>query len=357
VILLALTILSIDLNSRFIEVEQIYEPVPETEELYFQLPFSVAFHENGDMYVLDTRACKIHVWDKNGKYLRYFGKTGAGPGEISRPAKIDITGDALWVFDHSGRRLTKLDLYGKLITTVTALVRADKFAALNDNLFLTAYKRHSDDARTVAAFDLFDENGRIIKNLKEFDHGGYIIRKGETKEAIKAFGPDMHIQRIAQDRWIFGFSQNTSLFEVNNQGEIVSELKFEMFTEPPTDTEIAFHKKVNFPTQNGTRGSFERWKHLEFAYEYDKAYYTSFTKLPDDKIVFALTPIGGFGSAAGFHQATYFVNDWNTRKIVDRGFYEFPQDSIVFFEAGRIIVFEVDEEGEYIIKRVHIKPS
>ena len=108
----------IDIQKSFVTDVLTYQSIPEGQDTFLQVPFSLSFHENGDLYVLDSRTCRVHVWDKNGKYLRHFGKTGTGPGEMTQPAKIDVAADTLWVFDHSGRRLTQFDLKGQFIKIV-----------------------------------------------------------------------------------------------------------------------------------------------------------------------------------------------------------------------------------------------
>ena len=236
------------------------------------------------------------------------------------------------------------------------MVRASKFVALRDDLFLTGYKKHSNEERTKASFEVFDDTGRVIRVLKQFDHGGYLqYREGDVR--IKAFGPDMVIQKIAPRRWLFGFSQNKTLYEVNDSGVIVTEHELEMFTEKPSDLDEKLIKTLTFPTSSGTRGAFSKWKHLKFSFDHDKAYYTHFTKTTDHRIVFALTPLGGFGAAAGFNQATYFVSDMQAQRIHSRGFYVFPEDSIVLYQAGRVVVFEVNDEGSYTIKSILLRGS
>ncbi len=339
-----------------IKTSMAYEPIPESNELFLQLPFSIAFSSNSDLFVLDTLAKKVHVWSSLGKYLQSFGRIGMGPGEMARPETLDILNDRLWLYDHSGRRLTQFSLQGEPLQTISSQVRANRFAALRDDLFVAGYKKHHDKERTQASFELIDGNGRVVKILKQFDHGGY-LKRDQGKTRIKAFGPEMDIQRISAKRWLFGFSQENVLYEIDDSGEIVASHVIEMFTEKPSDFDKDLIKTLSFPNSAGTRTGFSDWRHLELSFEHDKAYYTHFTKPTENKLVFALTPLGGFGTVAGFHRATYFVSDLKTKKMVARGYYELPEDSLVFYKAGRVIVFEVTDDGSYAIKSITLKGS
>jgi len=42
----------------------------------------VEVDEQGNIYVLDSRQCRIQIFDKDGKYLQTIGCKGEGPGEF-----------------------------------------------------------------------------------------------------------------------------------------------------------------------------------------------------------------------------------------------------------------------------------
>ena len=100
-------------NTQAIQVAMEYAPIPEEEGVYLQLPFSIAFDAKGDLYVLDALSKKVHVWSDTGVYRHSFGKSGLGPGELSRPESIDILDDRLWIYDHSGRRFDAIQPRGQ----------------------------------------------------------------------------------------------------------------------------------------------------------------------------------------------------------------------------------------------------
>lgn len=74
---------------------------PPTEANYDKKrysPTNVAFAPDGGFYVGDGYGSnRIHQYDKAGKYVRSFGETGKGPGQLQTP-------HGLWVDDRPGRK-------------------------------------------------------------------------------------------------------------------------------------------------------------------------------------------------------------------------------------------------------------
>ena len=56
----------------------------------FLLISHLAADDEENIYVSDTRACHIRVFDKNGNPLRTIGRKGEGPGELIFPSSIQI---------------------------------------------------------------------------------------------------------------------------------------------------------------------------------------------------------------------------------------------------------------------------
>jgi hypothetical protein len=51
---------------------------------------SIQVDDQENIYALDMKETKIKVYDKNGKFLRSFGKKGKGPGEIDLPIRMEM---------------------------------------------------------------------------------------------------------------------------------------------------------------------------------------------------------------------------------------------------------------------------
>ena len=80
----------------------------------------VAVDGAGQIYVLDRQARRVKVYGSDGAFVRFIGRAGEGPGEMSRfPNGLMIRGDtALVVADYSMARVSIFDLEGRLLATV-----------------------------------------------------------------------------------------------------------------------------------------------------------------------------------------------------------------------------------------------
>jgi hypothetical protein len=80
---------------------------------------SVSVGANGNYYVTDfMNHTSISVYSSRGTPLRRLGRGGEGPGEYRGIDIASVASDTLFVFDGSNRRMTVLDLTGKLVRSV-----------------------------------------------------------------------------------------------------------------------------------------------------------------------------------------------------------------------------------------------
>ena len=70
------------------------QPVQTIEDIIY--PRSIAFSNNGDMFVTSADHC-IHVYDKSGNKKTTIGSRGSGELHFNRPHGIDINGDIVYV--------------------------------------------------------------------------------------------------------------------------------------------------------------------------------------------------------------------------------------------------------------------
>lgn len=61
------------------------------EEYMFQSISALAVNDNGDIYVMDSKAQHVKVFDKDGQYLQTIGRPGQGPGELFFPRSLIYT--------------------------------------------------------------------------------------------------------------------------------------------------------------------------------------------------------------------------------------------------------------------------
>lgn len=74
--------------------------------------------ERGRIYVLDSQAAELRVFDRDGAIVRVLGGRGAGPGEFGNPTGLAWGPDGhLWVVDASNARYAAFDTAGVLVAT------------------------------------------------------------------------------------------------------------------------------------------------------------------------------------------------------------------------------------------------
>lgn len=66
----------------------------------------------GRVWVLDSQAGEVRLFDGEGSWVRTVGRAGQGPGELGSPMSLFVLGDELWVVDNGQRRYTVFDTAG-----------------------------------------------------------------------------------------------------------------------------------------------------------------------------------------------------------------------------------------------------
>lgn len=88
------------------------------DQTHMNQPNDVAFAPNGDIHVSDGYGNdRVAVFDKNGKFLRAWGRLGTGQGEFSQPHSIAVDSRSrVYVADRNNARIQVFDSTGKFLT-------------------------------------------------------------------------------------------------------------------------------------------------------------------------------------------------------------------------------------------------
>ncbi|MCJ7485398.1 MAG: 6-bladed beta-propeller [Candidatus Aminicenantes bacterium] len=193
----------------------------ESADYVFAEISSVAVSDDGTIYVLDQKDMNVKVFDRDGKFLRTFGKAGEGPGEFSTPMSIHCAArDEILVVDMS-RRLSFFKLSGEFVRTVSA-----------GSLYLM-------DARPDSAGNFF-----VYLIFREEANGRYELRKvdGELKDLFvvessplsnserDGFNPFFPILRWALlpgDRVVCGWAEKYEFRVHDAAGRIVRKIQMD----------------------------------------------------------------------------------------------------------------------------------
>jgi hypothetical protein len=109
-----------DENVFILEEDLSIESRGREDEFVFQYTPNLVVDNEENIYVLDTLAAQIIVFDKYGDLLRKFGKKGQGPGEMGHPLDIQIYKDKeLMVSDLTQQRLDFYSLEGEFLRDIS----------------------------------------------------------------------------------------------------------------------------------------------------------------------------------------------------------------------------------------------
>jgi sugar lactone lactonase YvrE len=99
--------------------------VPGSDSAHFNLPTDVVTGPNGDIFISDGHAAngnnRIMKFSKDGKFIKSFGSTGYGPGQLRIPHALNMdpaTGN-IYVADRGNQRIVIFDQDGKYLNRWT----------------------------------------------------------------------------------------------------------------------------------------------------------------------------------------------------------------------------------------------
>lgn len=320
-------------------------------------PFSMATAPSGRLFLVDMVNTKILIFDKEGKFIKAFGTPGNGPGEMSEPAALATSKDELYVWDWR-RRVSIFDHDGNFKRFFKSSMRNSMvFHPVGDKYFLSTRKitqkgeRGLDPYHIVERLALDGENIGVVEKWR--DTGILAPAEGINATVMKAFRPDVDIQRDGYGNVYFGFSEFSDLHKMSPTGE-VTKIRYDLPTSPPSESEIEAVKSMTWDDE-GDRMSWSDLPNIKISFKNDKAYFSQFV-IKGDKVAFILTPLGGLdGNPRGYSWGTYYVAPLKGGKASAVGRFKFSEDSILLANDGRIVACVLNDDYEYDYYEVALK--
>ena len=161
---------------------------PGKDERSFGGPADVAFAKNGDYYIADGngphRNERIVKYDKNGKFLKAWGKPGSGPGEFDVVHTLVLDSkENLYVSDHHNNRIQIFDSNGNFIKQWTHLGPAQGlYITPKDELFALMIRSQEENSLSVGLagkimkIDL--ATGNIVGSIESPGHSIHLDKDG-----------------------------------------------------------------------------------------------------------------------------------------------------------------------------------
>ncbi|MGB8959242.1 MAG: NHL repeat-containing protein [Candidatus Aminicenantales bacterium] len=165
----------------------------------------------GDLFISDSRAHRILMFDSSGRFIRSIGKKGQAPGEFLFPRGIAHDGKGLIVNDTGNHRLQFFDSNGGFLSSFAVYKTYYEIAASEDGKIYAAPIRTEEADPLV---DVFDRRGKIVLSF------------GTAKKFTK--WQQLNWIRIASNaRNVFVVYQSLPIFQVySKSGALLVEANF-----------------------------------------------------------------------------------------------------------------------------------
>ncbi len=184
------------------------EPVGALGRGQLQRPTGIAVESSsGRVYVADTRANAVLVFDAQGQFEFQFGDDGQGPGQLNAPTYLAVAEGRVYVTDTLNARVQLFDTGGRYLSQfgerglyVGNLTRPKGIAASDDGLvyLVESYYDH---------LLVFDRDGRYLLPIGGAGHGPgqFFLPSGVSAgRAGRVYVADMMNGRVAVYQFLGG---------------------------------------------------------------------------------------------------------------------------------------------------------
>jgi len=352
--LLAFLLSAPDANETVTIVKSFENPLDVSDDDYLQFPYSFDFsRRNGRLYICDRYRSRVMVWNEDGSFHGGFLEKGQGPGQIFFPMKLAVADEHVYIWLPT-RKIEVFDLELNHLQSIKIPGPQPRaFAPLSKSLLLIGHPVLRPDAPNEMVFQKVNWEGET-ELVKRWETNFYLdIQPNKMK--VKAYGPEIDVQRDDKGDVYIGFSEDNKIYKVDAKGEIVGEKTFNIPTAPPTPMEREIVEEAWFLRPDGDSVNLVETPGVEIDFDHDKAPWTHFL-IKGDKILFVQTMLGSHvGLGNGFAKGSYVIADFRTGKIEGQGKFSYTETSQVLFRNGRILGLLVDKEDELQVHELAIK--
>ena len=163
-----------------IELELVYFiPTKEQEEKdqYFWKPFKIVSDPVGNIFVVDY-SNTVFKYDSTLKFIKKFGQTGQGPGDLSMPQLTVSFNDSIIIAEAGNMRLQYFDFDGNSRKIVKLLRWYFSFDISNDDLiFGTPHLRKENESHFIEVLSPEGKRINSFGNLLDYKHDRNLLNR------------------------------------------------------------------------------------------------------------------------------------------------------------------------------------
>ncbi len=183
--------------------------------------------EKGNIYFLDMENCTVVIFDKFGKYLKTIGRKGQGPGELQTPRDfyIDESGRLIVVDE---RKIHIFNKEGEFQNTISIpFSPLNAFISKNGKILVNSFLSSEEGRKN--AIVVIDSNNQVVKTQYEFFIAKIPFREQNGRKLFfhlsHPYTPELYLTRLVDGKFLFGFSLDYTLYVLNQNLRIESQIK------------------------------------------------------------------------------------------------------------------------------------
>ena len=327
-------------------------PISEGVDAFLEGPQVVDFDDRGNIYLLDTDAKKVFVWDANGAFLRCFGNEGQAPGEFLFSRRrggssgfLNVGNNEIVIYDGAKRSASIFGMtdfkFKKVLAFNFGRSRVSYFSPMGENRYIVK-KRSRSDSGLFNTVGIYDAEGAVINEMIKIKDESFSRRGGSGRNRrfqITAFAPSVVVHyNAAAAQLIVGDSTNPSFQVLDQKGAKLRQINLKIPREEVTDAD-----RKEFSEQSFIKNS----NRVTAVFPDKKAYYDHILPVGKDRfLVYNASPL--YRNIVGYLVGNDGVP--SARFTLSCG-----ENGNLLGARGRLLAVMTDDEGEFQIREVKVQ--
>lgn len=199
------------------------------ESLFYDRYKDIAVSPDGLVFVVNTRTHNIFKFNKNGKFIKKFGRRGKGPGDFFSPDEPTILDNKYLVVAEypSNRRFSLWDFNGKCVKIVNTKTSIFFLTATRDNwVAYYYYNRHANKKNgyqttiSIVIKNISTGKEKILKKINLTDRSGIDFAERSSTSYGNFFG-EVFLTQTGEGNLAVGVSNQPNINIYSPTGTLI----------------------------------------------------------------------------------------------------------------------------------------